>query len=130
MDGREVSLVRAAGARELEVRARNLPRRAMRAYRREDVDAFLSEVLPAIRDLIDENDALRAGAPASQPWDRAPSRITAFDVEDRRLRGARFGGYDMRAVDEYLDQVADLLMRLQHEHEALRSRSGANGGGS
>lgn len=31
------------------------------------------------------------------------------------------GGYQMRAVDEYLDDVTDLLLALLQENEALRS---------
>ena len=51
--------------------------------------------------------------------------MTPFDVQDRRFRLAR-GGYRLRAVDEYLDDVTDLLHGLLQENEALRSTAGTD----
>jgi DivIVA domain-containing protein len=112
-----------ANVRDLEARARNLRRGRLRGYRRDEVDALLDEALRILRDLVGENEALRAGGSPEDGWWPATSRMSGFDVQDRRFQGVRIGGYDMRSVDEYLDDVSDLLDALLHENEALRSRS-------
>lgn len=92
-------------------------------YRKGDVDPYLDEVLEAMRSRIRENEGLRAGTPvpASQT---DGGRVTPFDVQAREFGTARFlGGYRMREIDEYLDDVTDMLARLDAENEALRGSS-------
>jgi DivIVA domain-containing protein len=49
-------------------------------------------------------------------------RITPTDVQQKEFRVARFGGgYRMREVDEFLDQVTDALSALLAENEQLRA---------
>ena len=107
----------------VEARARSLRRGRLRGYRREQVDAFLVEVFRVLHDLVGDNEVLRAGGSSDDGRWSAASRMTGFDVQDRRFHGVRFSGYDMRSVDEYLDDVSDLLDALLREHEALRSRA-------
>jgi DivIVA domain-containing protein len=48
-------------------------------------------------------------------------RITPADVQQKQFRTARLGGgYRMREVDEFLDQVTDALSSLIAENEQLR----------
>jgi len=113
-----------ADVRDLEVRGRYLRRRGFGGYRCEDVDAFLMEVIRSIRDLLGENEGLRAGVSPDQLWSMSPSgRVTPFDVQDARFHHVRFGGYDMRDVDDHLDDLTDVLTSLDQENERLRSAS-------
>lgn len=49
-------------------------------------------------------------------------RITPTDVQQKEFRVARFGGgYRMREVDEFLDQVTDALTALIAENDDLRA---------
>jgi DivIVA domain-containing protein len=53
-------------------------------------------------------------------------RITPTEVQQKEFRVARFGGgYRMREVDEFLDQVTDALSALIAENEELRAGRGA-----
>jgi DivIVA domain-containing protein len=92
-------------------------------YRKGDVDPYLDEVLEAMRSRIRENEGLRAGSPV--PVSRPEGeRVTPFDVQAREFGTARFlGGYRMREIDQYLDDVTDMLARLDAENEALRGSS-------
>lgn len=48
--------------------------------------------------------------------------LTPIDVQQKEFRVARFGGgYRMREVDEFLDQVTDTLSALIAENERLRA---------
>jgi DivIVA domain-containing protein len=50
--------------------------------------------------------------------------VTPLDVQGREFEIARFlGGYRMRDIDEYLDDVTDMLTRLDAEKEALQGSS-------
>ena len=122
-------LVSEAEIRDVEARGRKLPRGLLRGYRADEVDTFLSELFRALRDLFGVHEALREGVSPEGLWWRGASRVSPQDVQDRRFHGVRFGGYDMRAVDEYLDEVTDLLVSLSRENEALRSTAGTEGGG-
>ena len=106
--------------RDLETRGRYLRRRGFGGYRSEDVDAFLLELIGAVRGLVAENEGLRAGASPESARSTSSRRMTPSDVEVATFHRARVGGYDMRSVDEYLDEVAELLFALTHENEALR----------
>ena len=59
-------------------------------------------------------------------WASAPAgQLTPADVQHKQFRTARMGGgYRMREVDEFLDQVTDTLTSLIAENERLR-RGGA-----
>lgn len=108
---------------DLETRGRYLRRRGFGGYRSEDVDAFLLELIGAVRGLVAENDGLRAGGSPESARSTSAGRMTPLDVEVATFHRARVGGYDMRSVDEYLDEVAELLFALTHENEALRRAS-------
>jgi DivIVA domain-containing protein len=92
-------------------------------YRKGDVDPYLDEVVEAMRSRIRENEGLRAGSPV--PFPRPDEeRVTPLDVQGREFEIAHFlGGYRMREIDEYLDDVTDMLARLDAENEALRGSS-------
>ena len=92
-------------------------------YRKGDVDPYLDEVVEAMRSRIRENEGLRAGSPVPLPRPDE-ERVTPLDVQGREFEIARFlGGYRMREIDEYLDDVTDMLARLDAENEALRGSS-------
>jgi DivIVA domain-containing protein len=51
-----------------------------------------------------------------------PNRLTPFDIQEKTFRTARLGGgYQVREVDEFLDQVTDTLSALIAENERLAS---------
>lgn len=56
----------------------------------------------------------------------APTRLTPIDIQQKEFRVSRFGGYKMRDVDEFLDQITDSFGALTAEVERLR----AGGGGA
>ena len=113
--------------KELETRGRYLRRRGFGGYRSEDVDAFLLELIGAVRGLVAENEGFRAGASPESARSTSSRRMTPLDVEAATFHRARVGGYDMRSVDEYLDEVTELLFSLTHENESLRRRSSERG---
>ena len=113
--------------KELETRGRYLRRRGFGGYRSEDVDAFLLELIGVLRGLVAENEGLRAGASPESARSTSSRRMTPLDVEVATFHRARVGGYDMRSVDEYLDEVAELLFALTNENEALRRASSERG---
>lgn len=47
--------------------------------------------------------------------------LTALDIQQKEFRVSRFGGYKMRDVDEFLDQLTDAFSTLASENERLRS---------
>lgn len=50
------------------------------------------------------------------------SGLTPADVQQKQFRTARFGGgYRMREVDEFLDQITDAMSALLAENERLRA---------
>ena len=48
--------------------------------------------------------------------------ITAQDVREIAFEKARFNGYDVGAVDDFLDEVAEALEAAQKENAVLRSK--------
>lgn len=54
----------------------------------------------------------------------APS-LTPADIQNKEFRVARMGGYRMRDVDEFLDELTDALGGLIAENEKLRQAKGA-----
>jgi DivIVA domain-containing protein len=116
-----------ADVRGLERRSKGFPSAGRLGYRRQDVDAFVGRAIAALRAAIARNETLRTGStPASGRWPDASD-------EDLDLEGAIFGtarwrhGYDMRSVDELLDEIADHLHRLAAERRALDRRGGGSG---
>ena len=126
----ERRLIDQSDVKDLEVRGRYLRRRGFGGYRCADVDAFLKEALSALRDLLRENEGLRAGVSADHlPLETPSGRMTLFDVQDARFHHVRVGGYDMRAADDYLDDLSDVLVTLIQENEHLRSASSTSSEG-
>ncbi len=58
------------------------------------------------------------GTDSSSPNPAEPrSRLTPIDVQQKEFRVSRFGGYKMRDVDEFLDQMTDTLTALTTESD-------------
>src|SRR3989442_7779098 len=55
---------------------------------------------------------------------KTKTSITPLDIQQKEFRVSRFGGYKMRDVDEYLDEVTEAMSRLTEEVERLRGRAG------
>jgi DivIVA domain-containing protein len=49
------------------------------------------------------------------------SRLTPMDIQQKEFRVSRFGGYKMRDVDEFLDQITDTFSAMSAEIERLRA---------
>ncbi len=54
----------------------------------------------------------------------ASSSVTAAEIQQKEFRVSRFGGYRMRDVDEFLDQVTESMTKLAEDNQRLRSASG------
>jgi DivIVA domain-containing protein len=52
--------------------------------------------------------------------------ITPLDIQQKEFQVSRFGGYRMRDVDEFLDQLTDAMTALLAENERLRSGADAS----
>jgi DivIVA domain-containing protein len=63
------------------------------------------------------------GEPTGTP--AAGAKITPLDVQQKEFRVSRFGGYRMRDVDEFLDQLTEVLSGLVDENARLRRQAGA-----
>jgi DivIVA domain-containing protein len=50
--------------------------------------------------------------------------VTAADIQSKEFSVSRFGGYRMRDVDEFLDQITESMTRLADENERMRSANG------
>ena len=60
--------------------------------------------------------------PFAPPQPTATStRITPLEIQQKEFRYARFGGYKMRDVDEFLDRVTESMSAVQAENDRLRS---------
>ena len=55
----------------------------------------------------------------------ARSDLTPIEVQQKEFRVSRFGGYKMRDVDEFLDQVTDTFTSLTTANERLRAGGAA-----
>jgi DivIVA domain-containing protein len=60
-----------------------------------------------------------AGSPSTS------ARITPLDIQQKEFRVSRFGGYRMRDVDEFLDQLTEIVSELVEENARLRRQAGA-----
>jgi DivIVA domain-containing protein len=56
----------------------------------------------------------------------ASSILGPLDVQQKEFSVARFGGYKMRDVDEFLDRITDSMSALTVENERLRSGAPAS----
>jgi DivIVA domain-containing protein len=55
----------------------------------------------------------------------AARMLTPGDIQQKEFRVSRFGGYKMRDVDEFLDELTDSLSALVAEVERLRAHAGS-----
>jgi DivIVA domain-containing protein len=53
------------------------------------------------------------------------SRLTPMDIQQKEFRVSRFGGYKMRDVDEFLDQITDTFSAMSAEIDRLRAGGAA-----
>lgn len=53
------------------------------------------------------------------------SSLTPIEVQQKEFRVSRFGGYKMRDVDEFLDQITDTFTALTTANERLRAGGAA-----
>ena len=60
-----------------------------------------------------------AGAPA-------PKALGPADIQQKEFRVSRFGGYRMRDVDEFLDQVTGSMNAMVEENRKLRTQGGGS----
>ena len=54
----------------------------------------------------------------------ASTVVTPADIQSKEFSVSRFGGYRMRDVDEFLDQITESMTKLAEENERLRSATG------
>jgi DivIVA domain-containing protein len=54
----------------------------------------------------------------------ASTSVTSADIQSKEFNVSRFGGYRMRDVDEFLDQITGSMTKLAEENERLRSAAG------
>jgi DivIVA domain-containing protein len=59
-------------------------------------------------------------APAATP-PPARTMLGPMDIQQKEFRVSRFGGYKMRDVDEFLDQVTESMSALIAQHERQRA---------
>jgi DivIVA domain-containing protein len=113
---------------ELEARGRSLRSARGLGYRREGVDAFLRRAIAALRAAIAEDEALRTGS--TSVADRWGEPDATIDVEGAVFGTARFRrAYDMRSVDELLDEIGDVLTALARDRQARRQAARPDDGG-
>jgi DivIVA domain-containing protein len=62
-------------------------------------------------------DQFTSSAPASTPTSKM---VSPLDIQQKEFRVQRFGGYALRDVDEFLDEVTDAMSALVAENERLR----------
>ena len=53
-----------------------------------------------------------------------PTDVTPADIQQKEFNVSRFGGYRMRDVDEFLDQITESMTKLTDENVRLRSATG------
>ncbi len=54
----------------------------------------------------------------------ASAALTPADIQSKEFNVSRFGGYRMRDVDEFLDQITESMTKLADENQRLRSANG------
>ena len=60
-------------------------------------------------------------APPQPATTGAPRQISPLEIQQKEFRYARFGGYKMRDVDEFLDRVTEAMSAVVAENERLRT---------
>ena len=66
-------------------------------------------------------DGAEAFAPPQPASSSAPRMLSPLDIQQKEFRYARFGGYKMRDVDEFLDRVTEAMSAVVSENERLRA---------
>jgi DivIVA domain-containing protein len=61
----------------------------------------------------------------SAPAPGAPRVVTPIEIQQKEFRVSRMGGYRMRDVDEFLDELTGSVSSLVNENERLRRQAGA-----
>jgi hypothetical protein len=124
MPGMPSDRVSFATLRELEDRARRLPRAGLRiGYRVHDVDRFVGDAVEGLRSLVEANEAIRTGVDPLAPSSGGRTPVGPLDVQAAVFGVARFrSAYRMRPVEELLDDVTDAMNVVLAEREALRAR--------
>jgi len=56
----------------------------------------------------------------------APKALGPADIQQKEFRVSRFGGYRMRDVDEFLDQVTGSMNAMVEENRKLRTQGGGS----
>jgi DivIVA domain-containing protein len=74
---------------------------------------------------ISEDGSFSAPVPSHGPNQAASKLIAPADIQQKEFGVARFGGYKMRDVDEFLDQVTDSMSAVVRENEQLRNGGAA-----
>jgi DivIVA domain-containing protein len=69
-----------------------------------------------------DKDATDAQDFTGMPAASAP--VTPGDIQSKEFSVSRFGGYRMRDVDEFLDQITESMTKLVDENQRLRSAGG------
>jgi DivIVA domain-containing protein len=68
------------------------------------------------KDVVDDSQDF-SGLPVS-------TTVTPAGIQQKEFRVSRFGGYRMRDVDEFLDQITEAMTKLTDDNERLRSAGG------
>ena len=74
---------------------------------------------------MSEDGSFSAPVPSHAPNQAASKLIAPADIQQKEFGVARFGGYKMRDVDEFLDQVTDSMSAVVRENEQLRNGGAA-----
>jgi DivIVA domain-containing protein len=67
----------------------------------------------------DMAEAQPIASPEPAPGTRVPP-VSPLDIQQKEFRVSRFGGYKMRDVDEFLDQITDGMTAVLADNERLR----------
>lgn len=62
----------------------------------------------------------------SAPAPGAPRIVTPVEIQQKEFRVSRMGGYRMRDVDEFLDDLTGSVSSLVNENDRLRRQAGAS----
>ena len=68
----------------------------------------------------DDQSFTAPSAPADTGALSAPTRLGPLDVQKKEFRVSRFGGYNMRDVDEFLDRITESMSAAAAENDRLR----------
>lgn len=68
-----------------------------------------------------DTEAAEPFAPPQLAASGPPRQISPLEIQQKEFRYARFGGYKMRDVDEFLDRVTEAMSAVVAENERLRS---------